>query len=387
LNAVRTQAERIAQVSSAVIHGWHSNLILKYRGTLYVCGIVADPGLADAFKHHGVFFRREPDGAWSEVGVVPHAVYSMSVGPDGRFWAVAPNSFQEAQVYRMTRPLDFGSFTEVYNGTCSYEGAGVSPEGNFLMLYAESTQMAAFTPNAVRSAFYARETGEWHESRMVTPEGRYGYEGIILRGRTAIAVLNSSIRDPEATPTPPHYSWRHLRLAGCDDLATGAWRQRPFVMPRFGYTGLQDLMLGPDGNAYLLYLNQTGETLEEAQSAPMTQYLARIHPDLSAEVFTTGMKPSPAKLFCDRRGRWFLVAELEPYYHLWQLDPDAGFSPVKEWELPGTEVLEGYICHTLRPERFGGEVDGDTIHLMTARYLPGTELAELWHVCFELPRD
>ncbi len=72
-------------------------------------------------------------------------------------------------------------------------------------------------------------------------------------------------------------------------------------------------------------------------------------------------------------------------YHLWRLDPREGFRPIKEWIIAGTEVLEGYVCHTLRPERFGGEADGQAIHLMTAKYLKAPDRAQLWHVSFSLP--
>ena len=68
----------------------------------------------------------------------------------------------------------------------------------------------------------------------------------------------------------------------------------------------------------------------------------------------------------------------------------AGFRVVKEYELPGTDDLHGYVIHTLRPERFGGESDGDTIHLMTTRHIFGADKkkirhAELWHAYFRLP--
>ena len=76
--------------------------------------------------------------------------------------------------------------------------------------------------------------------------------------------------------------------------------------------------------------------------------------------------------------------------HIWDLDPAQGFRPVKEYLLPGTEVLEGYIIHTLRPERFGVGADGDTVHLLSSSdvYEPGASVpaqAKLWHVSFRLP--
>ena len=74
---------------------------------------------------------------------------------------------------------------------------------------------------------------------------------------------------------------------------------------------------------------------------------------------------------------------------LWKVDKKNRFKPISVWELPGTDRLHGYVIHTLRPERFGGESDGDTVHLMSTKDLnPANKkstLAELWHAQFELP--
>ncbi len=386
LPVIAAKAELVAEdLSSSVIHGWHSSRLIKYKGVLWACGTVDNPKSPDEFKTSGVFFRRDSDGTWKVAGSLPHAVYSMFIGPEGEIWAIAPHGYSSAEIYRMRRPMDFSSLEEVFNGTCSYEGASVSPEGNFLLLYAESPQMQAFVTNAVWAAFYEKANGKWHKSRMVTPEGRYGYEGVIVRGKRALAVLNSAIQDPKANPIAPHYSWRHVRLACCEDLTKGEWVQKPFVMPAFGGTALQDLMLGPDGNAYLVYNNQSSDTLEGLAKVPYVEYIVRIHPDLRTDRFTPGMELGPAKLFCDAKGRWFMAGKAGKDYHLWHLDPDKGFKPMKEWLIEGTDGLEGYVCHTLRPERFGGEADGDTIHLMTAKYLKAPDRAQLWHVFFSLP--
>lgn len=63
---METHVERIAQVSSAVIHGWHSNLIAK---------------------HQGEFFRGNPDGSWAQIGGgaarhhAPHVTSAPPAGP------------------------------------------------------------------------------------------------------------------------------------------------------------------------------------------------------------------------------------------------------------------------------------------------------------------
>ncbi len=392
LPQITTTLELVSDnVASNVIHGWQTNRIIKYDGLLYASGDAIQPNERDFWDHSGIFFRRNPAGQWTEAGPLPYNPYTMLVGPEGRFWAVAPSAYSNAHVYHMSRALDFDSFQEVHNGTCSYLGASVSPEGNFLVLYAERTDFQINVPNAVIAAFYDQPTGQWYTSRLVTPEGRYGYEGIILRGRKALAVLNSAIADAKANPTPPHYNWRHVRLARCDDLTKGEWINQGWLMSEFGSTSLQDLMVGPDGNAYLAYGHVGGSTYEEASSKPFLHYIARIRDDLSVETFPTGISAAATRILVDSKGGWHLVGHPSSggNLHLWDLDPDEGFQAVTEYELPGTDILEGYVIHTLRPERFGGEDDGDTVHLLTAHYIAANDAeakhAELWHAYFQLP--
>lgn len=387
---VPTRVEMVADgLSARVIHGWHSSRLIRFRGALYACATLdAD----DEWKAETVFLRRERSSDWKRIARFPHAVYSLFAAPDGRFWVVAPSGYEDASVYRMRRPLDFGSFERVYQGTSFYHGAGISPEGNFLLLWAESNEMTAFKPNVVLSAFYDRAADRWHMGRIVTPEGRYGYVGILLRGKSALAVLNSAIQDPQANQTPPHYSWRHVRLARSDDLTRGSWQNVPYLMPRYGNTALQDLMVAPDRSAYLSYLHAGGNSLEETAKKAMAHCISRIRDDLSATIYSTSLSAGQGRLFSDRRRRWFLVGRQNtPNLHLWELDAKKGFRPVREYELPGTERLQEYVIHTLRPERFGGEADGDTIHLMTADHTAaadgrGKTITRMWHAAFRLPR-
>jgi hypothetical protein len=215
--------------------------------------------------------------------------------------------------------------------------------------------------------------------------------GIILRGKRALAVLNSAIQDRKANPVPPHYSWRHVRLARSDDLTRGEWVQKPWLMPEYGGTGLQDLTVGPDGNAYLAYSHVSGSTYEETTRTPTRHYVARIGWDLATSVFPTGLDHAGAtRLLLDRRGGWHLVGRAGGLLHLWDLNASAEFRPTSEYVLPGTEKMEGYVIHTLRPERFGGASDGDTVHLLTAGYVkdaadPTKHYAQLWHCWFRLP--
>lgn len=157
---------------------------------------MSNPTAGDYWDHGGAFFRRD-DGRWTEIGRLPFNPYTMAVAPDGAFWVVAPPSYTECRVYRSRAPEDLSQLEEVHRGSCSYLGAAIGSEGNFIVLYAEFADSTAGTPNAVTAAFYERASDRWHLSRIATPEGRYGYEGIVLTGKRAIAVLNSSLTDPE----------------------------------------------------------------------------------------------------------------------------------------------------------------------------------------------
>ena len=58
-------------------------------------------------------------------------------------------------------------------------------------------------------------------------------------------------------------------------------------------------------------------------------------------------------------------------------------------EVNGTEKISAML-HTLRPERFGGESDGDTVHLVSSDVKPPAfnttvESFGLWHASFDLP--
>lgn len=70
--------------------------------------------------------------------------------------------------------------------------------------------------------------------------------------------------------------------------------------------------------------------------------------------------------------------------------PRAGICTIKEYAINNTEKLEAYVIHILCPKRFGGESDGNTMHILSSRISKdntGKELdyAELWYAEFELP--
>lgn len=392
------QVELVAEGMAGGIHGWHSSRLLMHDGILYASALLSGPPETPPdkpFQNPTCFFQRR-DGRWTMLSKpVPFNLYTMLIGPDGRFWAVGNHGYADCTVYRSRVPLDPSTFEPLYTGTCAYLGASISPEGNFLIMHAESPDFTAFKPNAVIAAFYDCATAKWYTSRLETPEGRYGYIGIVLRGRRAIAVLNSALSDPKANPDPPHYSWRHVRLVACDDLTRGQWRNTAWLMPQYGDTWLNDMILAPDGQVYLSYSYREGGTVEEARAKPMEHYIARLHDDATAEVFPTGLTQLAAtRVFVSSQGRWFLLARAggDPVLRLWELEPPPSLKPMREYTLPGTEVLQGYVIHTLRPERFGGQADGDTVHLYTASFHPRQDNPtapenRFWHVSFRLPPE
>jgi len=82
---------------------------------------------------------------------------------------------------------------------------------------------------------------------------------------------------------------------------------------------------------------------------------------LSVDIYPTGVPAGPTKLLVDSRGGWYLLGRVR-----------AG-------------ELQGYVLDVLNPVRFGGEGDGDTVHVLSAFYPKGSERVQLWHAYFDLP--
>jgi hypothetical protein len=391
-STIPTRAERVAErVSATTIHGWNTGRLLLHGGSLLASAARPNPQAAHFWDHGGLFFRRGPDGTWAEAASLPHDAYTTAAAGDGSLWAAAPVGYEDVRILRSPPPGDPARLQEVRRAPCSYLGAGVSPEGNFLLLSAESGDSTAGRPNAVAAVFFDHATGAWHQSRIPTPEGRYGYEGIVLRGKSAIAVLQASLTDREHPDVKgSEFSWRHVRLARCADLTKGEWTTRGWLLPRDGRTFVHDLVAGPDGRLLLSLAHVAAGSHEELLRIERTPHqVARISEDLSVESFPTGLDVSAARLLVDRRGGIHLVGRQgSGSLRLFDLDP-ATFRPTRERELAGTERLADYVIHTLCPERHGGERDGDTIHLLGApspKEPPGRERGEveLWHVSFRL---
>jgi hypothetical protein len=109
-------------------------------------------------------------------------------------------------------------------------------------------------------------------------------------------------------------------------------------------------------------------------------------------VFETGLNVASTRIIIDANGSWHLIGRSgEGDLRLWDLDPDDDFKPAHERKIERTARLADYVIHTLRPERFGGAGDGDTVHLLgtpSPPDPPGKERAdvELLHVRFTLEK-
>ncbi len=377
-------------VSPGTIHGWHSSRLLKYDGTLYAFPTRREDA-ADYDDAPVQIYSRKPGGQWEAGDLVPLPAYTTCFGPAGEFWTYGSYDFNNVHVWR-SAPLNINQTERLHSGKCFYGGTGVDDQGNFLALHSERTEHYFGVPNKMMSAFYDVETDRWHHSQMPTPEGRYGYVGVIVRGRQAYALLKSTVYDFAASPMGPmHYNWRHIRLVKCDDLTKGVWTQHPWLVRRFGMTWIHDLSIGPDGHRYIFMRHRGGdESFAATEAMPIEGSVSRWHNDLSVEQFKIPIEIEAGRMHFSQSGRCYITGRPTEGrgLRLWELSME-DFSVAGEWDLPGTEAFTTYVYHTLKPERFGGEDDGDTVHLMTAsvgdRQLEDG-LADLWHVQFDLPK-
>ncbi|MHC4985913.1 MAG: hypothetical protein ACYTFO_07130, partial [Planctomycetota bacterium] len=133
------------------------------------------------------------------------------------------------------------------------------------------------------------------------------------------------------------------------------------------------------------------ESYEAVQAMPITFRVSVFGDDLKATTFEPDLDVEGGRMFLGSDGQWYFVGRPVDgeALRLWRLDEANGYEPTAEWELPGTEVLRGML-HTLRPDRFGGDDDGDIVHLATSD-IPGVPFGDyrdrvgLVYARFDLP--
>jgi len=392
--------EQIApEVGSATFHGWNTGRLVKTGGALWFAANLPMPDDADGSDwtvQRTQMYRRdlsEPDGAWELAADIHPRTYTCCVDNQGRFWSISPKHFNYITLWRSGANMDLDDLVRCYDGTCAYLGMGVDRvSGSHLLIHTKDTNHMPRFPNPMICVFYDAATDAWRVSQIEMPEGRFGYVGIIVRGRKALVLLKSTQYDEVVEPNDPHYNWRMLKLARCDDLMEGQWVTEPFLMPKFGHTRMCDMMERPDGRVLLAYRHRGGdESYEATQAMPITFRVSVFGDDLKATTFEPDIDVEGGRMFLGSDGQWYFVgrsAESEAL-RLWRLDEANGYEPTAEWELPGTEILKGML-HTLRPDRFGGDDDGDTVHLATSD-IPGVPFGDyrdrvgLVYARFDLP--
>lgn len=151
-------------------------------------------------------------------------------------------------------------------------------------------------------------------------------------------------------------------------------------------------MVGPDGFAYLSYAHASAPSDAAMRALTVTpHYIARIHPDLAVDIHPTGLTAGSTRIVADSRGGWHIIGRPGSGgdLHIWDIPPERGFQPCNERVLRGTDKLQAYVIHTLCPERFGGQANGNTVHLLCtclAKDAAGKDLgyAQMWHASFGL---
>jgi len=387
----------VAEIGAGTLHGWNTGRLFKYDGVLYVAAseIQTPENSEPVWRNRGVIFRRDLNngGEWEQSFVIEPRVYTSCIDNLGRFWTASPRHFNYVTLWRSDPKMNLDKWTRCYDGTCAYLGMGVSPEGDHLLIHTKDTNHMPRFPNAMICVYYNAATDSWSKSRIEMPEGRFGYSGIVVRGRKAVVLLQSTQLDPAVEPNEPHYNWRLLKLAHCDDLLEGKWRVKPWLMRKFGQTQPCDMIEAPDGTMIVAYKHRGGdESYKATQQEPYSFYIGRFGNDLSVTSYEPGIDVQPTRMFVGSDRRWYLVGRPtgQEQLHLWRLDEAGGFKPTADWALPGTEALKSGLMHTLRPDRFGGEDDGDTVHLVasdapTAPFGQGCDRFGLLHAHFDLP--
>ncbi len=387
------------EVGSATLHGWNTCRLIKTDGALWFVANKPTPDGDDGSNwlvQRTLMYRRElsAGGQWELAADIEPRTYTCCVDNQDRFWSISPKHFNYITLWRSEPNMDLDTLVRCYDGRCAYLGMGVDRvSGSHLLIHTEDTNHMPRFPNPMICVFYDAETDSWRVSQIDMPEGRFGYVGIIVRGRKAVVLMQSTQYDPVVEPNDPHYNWRLLKLARCDDLMEGKWVTKPLAMRTFGQSLPSDMVEMPDGKILIAYKHRGGDDSYEAtQEQPYAFTISIVSPDLSFDTFTPDLDiEAGGRVFLGSDNRWYLVGKPTDgeALRLWRLDADNGFEPTAEWLLPGTEVLKSML-HTLRPDRVGGEDDGDTVHLATSD-TPGVPFGDsrdrfaIMHASFDLP--
>jgi hypothetical protein len=377
--------EKISEAASGCsVHGWHSSRLVKYQGTIYAIVVTGE-------VESGAIMRRDKHGAWTQVAQLPYEPYTLMVDPLGRFWVLGYGP-RSCQVYRSGEKGDLSRWEKVYEADGASHGhsaAGMSPEGNVLVMHQGGKKGGI----ACTAAFYDAQTDTWHESKITgTPEieRRYAYEAIMMHGKEATVVMGSykaygpdgnsyNVVGPDANSGKMGL-WRYIRVARCQDLTKGQWEHKLIAGKRWGQSTLTDVYQARDGRIYLTYRTRGGETQEEFDKDSMRPYLAVIGRDLSVEIKALDYLPGGARFHVDSTGRFRLVGERNKELRVWDADLSNELVLSNERRLPGIEMFTGYMLHTLRPQRFGGEGDDNFIYVYSTdtRDKPQGPTQPLW---------
>ncbi|MFA6134809.1 MAG: hypothetical protein WC869_12405 [Phycisphaerae bacterium] len=386
---IPTTLQKISDsVKDGTIHGWHTSKLVRYGGALYAIATVADE--KDPNKSRGILYRRDKDGSWVEARRLNYEPYVLMVDPKGRFWILGRPTEELCEMYRSDPDADFAHWERMYVVRSTHPGAAISPEGNILFMWAHGRQ-------GISAAFYDAATDMWHTSSIggiPEIERRYGYEAIFLRGKSALVVMQSyNAFAPDGNSAQSPGSWRYVRLARCEDLTRGPWEQKALVENLWGVTYLFDAYQADDGKTYLSYYTRGGKTKEEFEKGGHG-YLATIGKGLDVDIKPVDYPSGKTKFLVDSAGRWTLMGIRNNEIHLWDLDVSSGLTLSNERRLADGDAnnFAGYVIHTDRPQRFGGESDKENFYLLSTGQ-PETGAPKdrskvpLWFLSFPIPKN
>ena len=125
---------------------------------------------------------------------------------------------------------------------------------------------------------------------------------------------------------------------------------KPWLMPKYGETALQDFWSKGRMVLRIWPTHREGtNSYEETVKKPLLHYITPDSRRSAGQSVQTGIKAGSTRILVDGAN---MVRPRRPAsghnLHLWTLDNNAGFKPIPEYELPGTDKLDGYVIHTLR---------------------------------------